>query len=37
MRNKKNKFEVSMIPEKEKYLLYTRKVVTEVVVENQPH
>lgn len=34
---KKNKFEVSMIPEEGKYLLYTRRVVTEVAVEGQPH
>jgi ribosomal protein L11 methylase PrmA len=29
-------FEVEMVEEEEKYLLYTRRVVTEIVVEGEP-
>lgn len=33
---KKNDFEVELIEEEKKYLLYTRRVVTEIVVEGEP-
>ncbi|GAF79171.1 unnamed protein product [marine sediment metagenome] len=29
-------FEVEMVEEEEKYLLYTRRVVTEIVLEGEP-
>lgn len=33
---KKDGFEVELIEEEKKYLLYTRRVVTEIVVEGEP-
>ncbi len=32
----KDNFEVELVEEEQKYLLYTRRVVTEVVVEGEP-
>lgn len=32
----KNKFETRVVHQEEKYFLFTRRVVTEVVVEGQP-
>jgi len=33
---KKDGFEVELIEEEKKHLLYTRRVVTEIVVEDEP-
>jgi hypothetical protein len=33
---KKDDFEVELLEEKNQYLLYTRRVVTEIVVEGEP-
>ena len=33
---KKDNFEVELIEEENKYLLYTRRVVTEIVLEGEP-
>ncbi len=32
----KDNFEVELVEEEKKYLLYTRRVVTEIVVEGEP-
>ncbi len=33
---KKDNFEVELIEEENKYLLYTRRIVTEIVLEGEP-